>query len=140
MTATNEGPSEREHGFQEALATCIEALEAGADRGQLLARYPEFAQELAEFFADRDRIDRVAAPPPRAPSEEPTLGFSPATPASTLGIIRYFGDYELLQEIGRGGMGVVYKARQVSAKRDVAVKLILAGQLSSAADVQRFRT
>ena len=51
-----------------------------------------------------------------------------------------FGNYELLDEIGRGGMGVVYRARQLKPNRIVAVKMVLAGQLASPEEVKRFFT
>jgi hypothetical protein len=113
------------------------AVEAGdvPSRQDLLDRHPEHAGALRAFFADLDRMERVASPLRLGGSVETTSGDGPAALPS----VRYFGDYELIEEIARGGMGVVYKARQVSLNRLVALKLILAGSFASSRDIQRFR-
>src|SRR5687767_1964331 len=66
----------------------------------------------------------------------PVHGAPPAASASTG---KYFGDYELLEEIARGGMGIVYRARQVSLNRIVALKVLLFGKFSSDEFVRRFK-
>jgi serine/threonine protein kinase len=117
----------------------LQAVEAGEvpNREDLLAQHPALAEPLRAFFADLDRMDRVASPLRQAAEAEGTAALDGAAEPTT---VRYFGDYELLEEIARGGMGVVYKARQASLNRVVALKMILAGAFATPRDVQRFRT
>jgi eukaryotic-like serine/threonine-protein kinase len=122
------------------IAAYVQAVEAGQvpNRQELLDRHPDLADALRAFFTDFDRMDRVASPLRLAGKLDET-GAVDGTGQTGLPTVRYFGDYELLEEIARGGMGVVYKARQVSLNRIVALKMILAGTFASPREVQRFR-
>jgi WD40 repeat protein/tetratricopeptide (TPR) repeat protein len=138
MPETPSSPSGREQRLERVLADYLHAFEAGLPpaREELLAAHPDLAAELASFFANRDQLQRLTEPllagerPAANPAERPAL------PVGAL--VRYFGDYELLDQIARGGMGIVYKARQISLNRVVALKMILSGQLASPTDVERF--
>ncbi len=135
--ANSVGPEGR---LDDVIADYLEAVEAGItpDRRELLARHADLAVELRAFFADQDRFQELMGPL-RAPSPvSPGVGPSSPAPLPAEGETG-FGDYELLEEVGRGGMGVVFKARHLSLNRVVALKMILAGSHASPHDVQRFR-
>ena len=159
----SEDPGEHPGKLQSLIADFREAENRGeaVDRDQMVKSHPEFADSLLDFFSKYDRL-RAADTPTISPDESsnsqlhaaaeetPTLaapneqgdltrreGDIPVTAGK---VVKRFGDYELLTEIARGGMGVVFKARQINLNRIVALKMILAGQFAGDKDVQRFRT
>lgn len=82
--------------------------------------------------------DEAEVPPAMTPPEATSQAGSVSATPSLGTKLRYFGDYELLEEIGRGGMGVVYRARQLSLNRPVAVKMLLHSRFTEAVFVKRF--
>lgn len=123
--------SERqENTLDELIAEYIQACETGKsqDTDELIARHPEYAEELREFFRIQMRIRGVTQPISAemfGQHEDEARGL--------------FGDYELLELVARGGMGVVYRARQRSLNRIVALKMVLSERLTSERNLQRFQ-
>jgi serine/threonine protein kinase/tetratricopeptide (TPR) repeat protein len=116
----------------------LDALRAGRrpDRQQFLARHPDIALALAEcldglefIHAAASQLHRSAAASPPGPSAGPTDHPAPAN----------LGDYRILREIGRGGMGIVYEAEQLSLGRRVALKVLPFAATLDPKQLQRFK-
>ncbi len=140
MTEESQELDQRQQHLNQIIAAYLEAEESGnaPDKESFLRKHAQYAAELKSFFADRDQFQRYAKN--AGGSDALTAGdiFTAAEPVGTM--VRYVGDYELHGEIARGGMGVVYKARQVSVNRPVALKMILSGHLADENDVLRFQS
>ena len=123
----------------EALEAYVERLEAGETPSarELSAAYPELAGILPDYL-DGVRMIHDAFGAESHP--RPPISRTGMRDGETRDEARRIGDYELVREIGRGGMGVVYEARQISLARRVALKMLPFAAVLDERHVKRFQT
>jgi serine/threonine-protein kinase len=119
-----------EERFEEVLADFLQAEERGErpDQSALLRAHPELEVPLREFFRDRDRFDRLA----------PTVRHGVVPPAPEPAPVRHFGNYAVLEEVGQGGRGIVYRVSDPELNRPLAVKVLRAAVMDEPDAVRRF--
>jgi hypothetical protein len=137
---TPNDPTMSHSSLDAVIAAYMVSVETGnvPNRQETLEQNPEHADALRAFFSDLDRMDRVGSPLRIEGALDATSDVE-GNGHTVLPAVRYFGDYELLEEIARGGMGIAYKARQASLNRVVALKMILRGAFATEKDIARFR-
>jgi WD40 repeat protein/tRNA A-37 threonylcarbamoyl transferase component Bud32 len=146
MIAGDNKLSERERRLGELIFACLNAPRDSQTVGvqEVMAHHPEFAAELAQFFAFRERLDRLATPLRDVVQAAATAGalheqMLAENDTADAFAGQSFGQYELLGQIGRGGMGVVYKTRHKNLNRLVALKMIRLCGPGREPEIQRFR-
>lgn len=118
------------------LAELTDAVQQGqaVDLNAICGQHTDLAHELRQLWGAVMVADAAGSH-----SRSEAAGPVQETPSGALELPTRLGGYELLAELGRGGMGVVYRARQLGLDREVAVKMILRGHLASPTDRERFR-
>ncbi len=136
MTRDTSDPPDSDDRLGAILAAGIEAVDNGAaDAEMVVARYPEYAAELREFFAAQERTKRLVAPLQSMLQAAQTVKTADAVSA----LPSLLGDFRLLREVGRGGMGIVYEAEQVSLGRRVALKMLPTAAAVNPLGLHRFQ-
>jgi len=132
MSDRTQTQSQSESRLAHILDDYLAALQAGRPpaRDALLAEHPDLAVDLDACLASLEFIRCASVTPPPGPENE-LIALAPAP-----GIL---GDYRIVREVGRGGMGVVYEAEQISLSRRVALKVLPFAAAVEPKHLQRFR-
>lgn len=118
--------------FEGVLANYLSRVDAGefVDQEAFVALHPTVAKELRAYFADAEAIEELF---------QPTIPNAASPTVHGRSLPCRFGDFELIEQVGRGGMGVVYRAKDLVLGRVVAIKVLGGDRQHRHADLERFK-